>query len=160
MSCFFHPRPCIALHKKYLTTCSLAFVVSISCYFFTPGIALCITTRCSKVIGVLTRQVISRADGSFHAIGFNDGLLGLAENPAQLRDWLFVFSLAQQPIIKTYHSMSLQCNTAKLLKYSQAISNSRIKDQVSTPDTVAKQNRLLLWSGCLATYIIGKLSMI
>ena len=117
-----------------------------------------------------------RTENTCIVIGFTHGLLGLAENSARgtcfwsqntegvargvLREKArpegWVFSQAQHPMIKTYYSMSLHCYTAKLLYYSQTISNSRIKEQVSTPDTVARQNRLLLGSGCLATYIIGK----
>ena len=110
-------------------------------------------------------------------IGFNHGLLGLAENPARgtgfwsqntegvargvltekARPEGWVFSQAQQPMIKTYYSMSLHCNSAKLLYCSQTISDSRSKERESALDTVARQNRLLLRNGCLATYIIGKL---
>ena len=68
-------------------------------------------------------------------IGFNHGVLGLAENPARgtgfwsqntegvargvltekarLEGW--VFSQAQHPMIKTYYSMSLHCNTAVIV---------------------------------------------
>ena len=112
-----------------------------------------------------------------HVIGFNHGLLGLAENPARgtgfwsqntegvargvltekARPEGWVFSQAQQPMIKTYYSMSLHCNSAKLLYCSQTISDSRSKERESALDTVARQNRLLLRNGCLATYIIGKL---
>ena len=110
-------------------------------------------------------------------IGFNHGLMGLAENPARgtgfwsqntegvargvltekARPEGWVFSQAQQPMIKTYYSMSLHCNSAKLLYCSQTISDSRSKERESALDTVARQNRLLLRNGCLATYIIGKL---
>ena len=63
-------------------------------------------------------------------IGFNHGVLGLAENPARGTGFWsqnayalgvltpkaspsgWVFSQGQHPMIKTYYSMSLHCNTA------------------------------------------------
>ena len=68
---------------------------------------------------------------------------------------VWVFSQVQHPMIKTYYNLSLYCNTA--IYCLQTISNRRMKEQISAPDIVARQNRLLLRSGCLATYIIRKL---
>ena len=69
--------------------------------------------------------------GTFAIIGFNHGVLGLAENPARgtgfwsqntegvargvltekARPEGWVFSQAQHPMIKTYYNMFLHCNT-------------------------------------------------
>ena len=71
-------------------------------------------------------------NGGYFVIGFNHGVLGLAENPARAtgfwsqntegvargvltekaRREAWVFSQAKNPVIKTYYSMSLHCNTA------------------------------------------------
>ena len=80
-------------------------------------------------------------------IGFNHGVLGLAENPARGTGFWsqntsgydlgvlteknspegWVFSQAQHPMIKTYYSMFLHCNTTIIVFKLLAIENERFK---------------------------------
>ena len=105
-------------------------------------------------------------------IGFNHGLPCYVKNMARgtqvdknrgrrprFLSWLrpegHVFNIAWQAMIKTYYSMfSLWFNWFFFHKNAR---NSKIGMLWSASDLVAGQNRLLLWMGCLATYINWKL---
>ena len=105
-------------------------------------------------------------------IGFNHGLPCYVKNMARgtqvdknrgrrprFLSWLrpegHVFNIAWQAMIKTYYSMfSLWFNWFFFHKNAR---NSKIGMLWSASDLVAGQKRLLLWMGCLATYINWKL---
>ena len=107
-----------------------------------------------------------------YAIGFNHGLPCYVKNMARgtqvdknrgrrprFLSWLrpegHVFNIAWQAMIKTYYSMfPLWFNWSFSTKMWEIV---ELRVLWSAPDLVARQNRLLLWVGCLATYINWKL---
>ena len=105
------------------------------------------------------------------AIGFNHGLPWYVKNMSwetqvdknrgcrpRFLSWLrpegHVFNIPWQAKIKTYYCMfPLWFNRSF---FHKNVRNSRIRMLWSPPDPVARQNSLLLWVGCLATYINWK----
>ena len=144
-------------------------------------------TRSKRFIGLIADHEVTRGVMTQHiptakvchwlglVIGFNQG--GLAENPARgtgfwsqntkgvargiltekARAGGWVFSQAQHPMIKTYHSMSLHCNMAIIVFKLLAVAEWKRQRADIGSRHFCEANMLLLRSGCLAIYIIRKL---
>ena len=111
-------------------SCPYEFNASIDCWLKTTSHVNVITFQPPRMLNCY--QVPTCAILWCFVIGFNHGVLGLAESPARgtgfwsqntegvargvltekARPEGWVFSQAQHPMIKTYYSMSLHCNTA------------------------------------------------
>ena len=127
---------------------------------------------CWHALAFVTHEITWRP---LYVIGFNHGLPCYVKNMARgtqvdknrgrrprFLSWLrpegHVFNIALQAMIKTYYGMSPFAIQA--IFSNKNVGNVRIRVQWPAPDHVARHNGLwglLLWVGCLATYINRKL---